>query len=69
MPRTARYRVLGDPASAREVWFVLHGYRQMAGRFIRRFGPLPGAGRSRAVVAPEALSRFYIEEEVGPHGP
>lgn len=59
---------MGDPASAKEVWFVLHGYRQLAARFIRRFGALPGAGGSRAVVAPEALSRFYIEAEVGPHG-
>lgn len=61
--------MLGDPASCRELWFVLHGYRQLAERFIRRFAALPGIGDSRAVVAPEALSRFYIEEEVGPHGP
>jgi len=66
--RTARYRVLGDPSTAAEVWFVLHGYRQLAARFIRRFEALPGVGRRRVVVAPEALSRFYIEEEeVGPH--
>jgi len=31
------------------------------------FQALPGARESRAVVAPEALSRFYIESEVGPH--
>lgn len=48
---------------------MLHGYRQLAERFIRRFTGLPGVGERRAVVAPEALSRFYIEEEVGPHGP
>jgi predicted esterase len=60
--------VLGDAATAREVWFVLHGYGQLAGRFIERFRALPGAGGSRAVVAPEALSRFYVEREVGPHG-
>ena len=71
VPRTARYAVLGDPATASEVWFVLHGYRQLAGRFIRRFSDLPGlASGDRAVVAPEGLSRFYIEQEVrGPHGP
>lgn len=45
----------------------MHGYRQLAERFIRRFEPLPGVGASRAVVAPEALSRFYVEDEVGPH--
>lgn len=48
---------------------MVHGYRQLAERFIRRFEALPGVGEARAVVAPEALSRFYIEEEVGPHGP
>ena len=71
VPRTARYAVLGDPATASELWFVLHGYRQLARRFIRRFDGLPGLGSGdRAVVAPEGLSRFYIEREVrGPHGP
>lgn len=70
VPRTARYRVLGDPASADEVWFVLHGYRQLAERFIVRFAELPGvAGGSRAVVAPEALSRFYLDDDGGEHGP
>jgi predicted esterase len=66
--RTARYHVLGDPSSAGEVWFVVHGYGQLAGPFLRRFGALPGAGSTRAVVAPEALSRFYVESRVGPHG-
>ncbi len=59
--------MLGDPSCSREVWFVLHGYRQLAERFIGAFQALPGAGETRAVVAPEALSRFYIESEVGPH--
>jgi predicted esterase len=68
VPRTARYHVLGDATSAGEVWFVLHGYGQLAGGFIQRFRALPGAGVSRAVVAPEALSRFYVERQVGPHG-
>lgn len=63
--------VCGDPAAAPETWFVLHGYRQLAGRFIGRFTALPGvASRKRAVVAPEALNRFYVEQDVaGPHGP
>lgn len=69
--RTARYRVLGDPDPATDVWFVLHGYGQLAERFIRRFEALPGVtGGRRAVVAPEGLSRFYVEDRVaGPHGP
>jgi predicted esterase len=67
--RTARYHTLGEVGGAAECWVVVHGYGQLAGRFIRRFRSLPGVveGR-RAVVAPEALSRFYVEREVGPHG-
>ncbi len=61
---------MGDPSSSEEVWFVLHGYRQLAEPFIRRFTALPGVESGRvAVVAPEALSRFYIEDDGGEHGP
>jgi predicted esterase len=68
--RTGRYQVLGDPSRAAEVWFVLHGYGQLAGGFVRGFADLPGVSSgARAVVAPEALSRFYVEDEIGPHGP
>ncbi len=70
VPRTARYRVLGDPDAVGEVWFVLHGYGQLAEGFIRVFSELPGlAADRRAVVAPEALSRFYVGTEGGEHGP
>jgi predicted esterase len=69
VPRTARYHVLGDPATSAELWVVIHGYQQLAERFIRRFEALPGVGRSRAVLAPEALSRFYVEQAPGAHGP
>jgi predicted esterase len=50
-----------------EIWFVLHGYGQLARRFLRRFTGV--AGPSRLLVAPEALSRFYIGTGEGPHGP
>lgn len=66
--KTARYWTVGaapDPGS--EVWFVLHGYKQLARRFLRRFVGI--AGPSRMIVAPEALSRFYISPEPGRHGP
>jgi predicted esterase len=68
--RTARFFLLGEPATARDAWFVLHGYRQLAGRFIGRFADLPGLedGR-RAVIAPEALNRFYVDDGTAPHGP
>ncbi len=65
--RTARYYLLGDPGgSARVVWFALHGYRQAARRFVRRFEVLDAPGR--LVVAPEALSRFYVDPSPGLHG-
>jgi len=58
--RTARYATLGpDDTSARDVWFVLHGYAQLAGDFLRHFAPLDDG--ARLLVAPEALSRFYSD--------
>ena len=58
--KTARYCTLGDPSGAGQVWFVLHGYGQLAPYFIRHFAPLDDG--TRLIVAPEALSRFYIEQ-------
>jgi predicted esterase len=58
--RTARYFTLGPAAAtAREVWFVLHGYGQLAARFLRHFAPIDDG--ARCIVAPEGLSRFYAE--------
>ncbi|MEO7647026.1 MAG: phospholipase, partial [Gemmatimonadaceae bacterium] len=66
VPRTARYAVLGAGVStAEEVWLVCHGYGQLAARFIRRFGAIDN-GR-RLIVAPEALSRFYMSGGTRPH--
>ena len=60
VPRSARYFTTGaDPRTAREIWFVLHGYGQLAGRFLRHFAGLSDG--QRTMVAPEALSRFYLE--------
>jgi predicted esterase len=58
--RTARYFTLGPAAAgAREVWIVLHGYGQLAARFLRHFATLDDG--ARCLVAPEGLSRFYAE--------
>jgi predicted esterase len=58
--RTARYFTLGPAAAtAREVWILLHGYGQLAARFLRAFAPLDDG--ARCLVAPEGLSRFYAE--------
>jgi predicted esterase len=58
--RTGRYALIGaDPATARRVWIALHGYGQLAPRFLRPFeGVVPA---DTCVVAPEGLSRFYRE--------
>ena len=58
--RTGRYAVIGaDPADARRIWFALHGYGQLAPRFLRPFeGIVPP---DTCVVAPEGLSRFYMD--------
>jgi predicted esterase len=67
VPKTARYWVLGeDVVRPDELWCVLHGYRQLAARFLRRFHGI--ADGSRRIVAPEALSRFYVNPESGRHG-
>jgi predicted esterase len=63
--KTARYHTIGDLHDAREVWFVLHGYAQLAGRFIRRFASLDAV--DRLIVAPEALNRYYFETAPGVH--
>jgi predicted esterase len=64
--RTARYWTAGDEEAPAEVWFVLHGYKQLARRFLRRFEPIAGSGR--LIVAAEALSRFYVSSGGGRHG-
>jgi predicted esterase len=68
--RTARIAVLGPeedaPRPLREVWYVLHGYRQLARRMLRRFRSVVTA--DRMVVAPEGLSRFYLDAPDRPHG-
>jgi predicted esterase len=60
VPRTARYFTLGPTHGfPRELWFVCHGYGQLAMRFLRQFAPLDDG--TRLIVAPEALSRFYLD--------
>jgi predicted esterase len=66
--RRARYYTLGDPTlppggAPREMWFVCHGYGQMASRFLDHFAVLDDG--SRVIVAPEGLSRFYVGTGVG----
>jgi predicted esterase len=64
--RTARYFTLGDPGSAEHIWFALHGYGQLASTFLGYLATLDNG--SRLIVAPEALSRFYLDDGKGPPG-
>jgi len=57
--RSARYFTLGRAGG--DVWFVLHGYGQLAERFLLHFEPLDDG--TRFIVAPEGLSRFYLTEK------
>lgn len=61
VPRTARYHTLGT-AGSKEVWFVLHGYGQLARYFLHHF---EGLEEGRLIVAPEGLSRFYLDGSFG----
>jgi predicted esterase len=62
--KTARYFVHGvDITKAKRVWFVLHGYGQLAEYFIRSFGHLDPS--ENFVIAPEGFHRFYLEGFTG----
>lgn len=56
--KTGRYAMIGaEPVMARRVWFVLHGYAQLASGILRPFQHI--VPDDTCVVAPEGLSRFY----------
>ena len=61
VPRTARYVTLGaldsDPD---EIWFLCHGYGQLASEFLDAARSLESP--ERLLIAPEALSRFYLQD-------
>lgn len=64
--RTARFLTMGASEQPSELWFACHGYGQLASTFIRDLSPLDDG--TRLIVAPEALSRFYVgspHENVG----
>jgi predicted esterase len=64
VPKTARYFILGEPTQdITTVWFVCHGYGQLANHFIRNFETLKA--KDTLIVAPEGLHRFYWEKFSG----
>ena len=55
--RTARLALLGPEGPAvRELWYVMHGYGQLAAPFIESFRAVDDG--TRLIMAPEAHSRF-----------
>lgn len=63
--RSARWFERGA-VDAPELWLVLHGYGQLASAFLLACAPLAREGRR--LVAPEALSRFYLRSGRGAIG-
>lgn len=64
--RTARYFLLGDPSGPiEEVWVACHGYGQHPAYFLRPFRAIQAP--HRLIVAPEGLSRFYLDDASGRH--
>jgi predicted esterase len=67
VPRTARYFTLGSSGThLRQVWFVYHGYGELAQEFLEHFELLDDG--QRLVIAPEGLSRFYTDHDGGTVG-
>jgi predicted esterase len=65
--RTARYfEAGGEPDETDELWYVLHGYGELARDVAQRLAFLAGPGRR--VVVPEGLSRFYLQGTAGAIG-
>ncbi|MBA2291060.1 MAG: esterase [Gemmatimonadales bacterium] len=57
--RHARVGIIGDTENATEAWLILHGYGMLAQGILHWFRAAARPGR--VLVAPEALSRFYVE--------
>lgn len=58
--RTARIYTMGElNKSTKTIWIALHGYGQLPAYFLRRLTPL-NDGES-FIIAPEGLSRFYVD--------
>ncbi|MCF8278370.1 MAG: hypothetical protein K9J17_16700 [Flavobacteriales bacterium] len=64
VPRTGRYFSLNSVRSTtKNVWIVFHGYAQLAEYFIKHFEDLDP--EENFIIAPEGLSRFYVEGLAG----
>ena len=58
--KSARYFTLGTPSdSIKSIWFVIHGYGNLAGDFINNFEIINNG--ENYIIAPEALNKFYLK--------
>lgn len=61
---SGRYATLGSPGlQVKELIYVFHGHGQQAQYFIRKFRSI--ASDNRLIVAPEGLSKYYLEGFTG----
>lgn len=58
--KTARYYLLGQQSSPKRIWYVAHGYGQLAADFVRHF---ESVSRNQLIVAPEGFSLFYLDSK------
>jgi len=57
--KTARYYTLGALSEkTRTVWFVCHGYGQLANYFLRNFKSLEN--EKTFIISPEGFHRYYL---------
>jgi len=64
VPRTGRYFSLNSVhPTTKNIWIVFHGYGQLAEYFIKHFEELDA--EENFILAPEGLSRFYVDGLVG----
>jgi predicted esterase len=65
--KTARYYFAGKPGkSITKIWFVFHGYGQLAKDFINNFEEI--INPETLIIAPEALNKFYVRGFYGKIG-
>lgn len=65
-PRTGRFYSIKSEGHIDTIWFVLHGYGQLAGEFLKNFEKLDL--EKTLIVAPEALNKFYLKGHLGKTG-
>lgn len=59
--RHARVGIVGDIENASEAWLIIHGFGMLARGILHWFRQAERPGR--VLVAPEGLSRFYLQEK------